>query len=88
MSDQDRKEISTSDRFRRMADQIDHNAASGAFAGACVIVPPQGAGSPMEIIVLDPDAGAVQFWSLVVAKVNVQLEEMKKAEMRAPVYGR
>jgi len=39
---------SNADYFRKMADRIDHNKDAG-FGGACVFIPPQGMGEPIEI---------------------------------------
>lgn len=87
------EELSISDRFRRMADQIDHNAG-GSFAGAYVIVPPilQDAGAaelfpPIEVLVLDTSQSPVQFLSMLSAKVAVALEHVKAQEAAASGFG-
>lgn len=93
MSDQPAPEISISDRFRRMADQIDHNAA-GSFAGAYVIVPPhlQDVGAaelfpPIEVLVLDTSQSPVQFLSMLSAKVATALEHVKMVEAQQSGFG-
>lgn len=87
-------ELSISDRFRRMADQIDHNA-TGSFAGAYVIVPPalmdEGAVAlfpPIEVLVLDTSQSPVQFLQMLSSKVAIALEHVKAQEARAAGYGR
>lgn len=84
--------ISDSDRFRRMADQIDHNAA-GAFAGAYVIVPPpfeqgQELFPPIEVLVLDTTQSPVQFLTLLQSKVATALAHIERLEAQAGGFGR
>ena len=88
------EDISISDRFRRMADQIDHNA-TGSFAGAYVIVPPhlQDVGAaelfpPIEVLVLDTSQSPVQFLQMLSAKVAVALEQVRAQEAQSQGYGR
>ncbi len=85
-------ELSTSARFRRMADQIDHNA-SGSFAGAYVIVPPAFGDAqmtelfpPIEVLVLDTSQSPVQFLSMLSAKIATALAHVEHLEAQARGY--
>lgn len=87
------EEITDSGRFRRMADQIDHNA-SGSFAGAYVIVPPKFDDPGMseifpaiEVLVLDTTQSPLQFLAMLSAKVAVALEHVKMLEVQKSGYG-
>lgn len=82
-----------SDKFRQMAERIDHNAAS-RFAGAVVIVPPtaeQGGhgGEPIEILMLDPTGNPAQFWGTLKTRVDTMLAELQQREQQMNVpFGR
>jgi len=82
MNDQplvEKKKSDVSDRYRLMADRIDHNA-DAAFGGACVIIPPAGGGEPIEFILLDLKSNPAQFWSTISTKITLVLEEMKQPQ--------
>lgn len=68
---------SNSERFRKMAERIDHNTDSG-FGGACVFVPPSGAGDPIEILMLDNAADPAQFYSTVATRIQITLERLQQ----------
>lgn len=72
-----------SDRFRTMAERIDRNPSE--FGGACVIVPP-GGGTPIEFLVVDPNADLAQFYSTIQTKLQMQLEELKDQQRNLRGY--
>jgi len=55
--------------FREMAEKIAHNVDS-SFAGAVVIVPPDGGGEPISLLILDSTKDPIQFWSLIEARAT------------------
>jgi hypothetical protein len=79
--------ISNAERFRKMADRIELNKESG-FGGACVIIPPQGAGEPIEILMLDNSADLAQFFSTVATRVQRAVDEAGNAQQLAMGFGR
>lgn len=76
-----------SDRFRQMADRIDHNEASG-FAGAVLIVPPPGGGDVIEMLVLDPQPDVAQFYSTLATRIQNSLTNLDTANRQARAFGR
>ena len=75
------------ERFRKMADRIELNKESG-FGGACVISPPQGAGDPIEILMLDNSADLAQFFSTVATRVQRAVDEASNNSALASGFGR
>lgn len=72
---------SVSERLRRMAARIDHNAETSTFGGAVVIIPPDQGGDPIEILILDSQGDSAQFWGTVTHRVKAaidQLDEVRK----------
>jgi len=78
MNDEPAKPLSNSDRFRRMAEAIDHNTDSG-FGGAFVIVAPEG-GNPLETLILDAGQDHMQFWILLRTKCDVEIKRLDTIE--------
>ena len=78
---------SNSEPFRKMADRIEHNLESG-FGGACVIIPPTGAGEPIEILMLDNSADLAQFFSTVATRVQRAVDEASNNAALATGFGR
>jgi len=78
---------SNADYFRKMADRIDHNKDAG-FGGACVFIPPQGMGEPIEILILDTGSEAAQFYSTVATRLQIALEKLQSQNQMAGTYGR
>ncbi len=72
----EKKKSDVSDRYRLMADRIDHNA-DAAFGGSCVIIPPPGGGDPIEFILLDLKSDPAQFWATISTKITIALEGLK-----------
>ncbi len=72
---------SISIRFDEMAKKIRHNEAPNLSIGACVIVPP-GGGDPIEFLLIDSKSDLAQFYSAIMTKIQVQLEEMKNQQQR------
>lgn len=71
-----------SDRFRKMADRIDHNAPlspdspNTLFGGAAVIIPPNNGGKPVELLLLDASSDPAQFWSTVMTRIKLVVDEL------------
>jgi len=82
MDDGQPTKISDAQRFRAMADRIDHNTES-TFGGGFVIVPPQQGGEAMEALILDTRADPVQFFMLLQAKIQNVLEDLKDRQRMA-----
>ena len=78
---------SNSERFRKMAERIDHNKDAG-FGGACVFVPPQGMGDPIEILILDTGSEAAQFYSTVATRIQLTLDKLQNQNQASSVFGR
>lgn len=76
--------VNHSDPFRRVAEKIEINKDNG-FAGAFVIVPPQG--EPQDMLLLDSSASPVIFWSTLKTRVDIALEELDEAERRGGFGG-
>jgi hypothetical protein len=70
---------SNSERFRKMADRIEHNADAG-FGGACVFVPPSGGGEPIEILMIDNGANPAQFYSTVATRIQLTLDQINNPQ--------
>lgn len=70
--------------LRGMADKIATNASNG-FAGAFVIVPPDG--EPHEMLLLNNAQSLVMFWSLVQATAKMAVEAIEEQE-RGGMMGR
>jgi hypothetical protein len=66
------------DRFRAMADRIERNSTD-AFAGAVVIIPPEGGGDPVEILQLDSKPSPSEFWGLIKFKADVAVSDLSNA---------
>lgn len=74
-----------SEPFRRVAEKIEINKDNG-FAGAFVIVPPEG--EPQDMLLLDSSASPVIFWSTLKTRVDIALAELDEAERRGGFGGR
>jgi hypothetical protein len=80
------------ERFRIMAERIDHNIkADYHFGGAAVIVPPAGSGieKPIELLILDDNADPAQFLSTIVTRIQIMLREIEdRARLLQQGFGR
>lgn len=72
--------------FRKMAEQIEHNAGAG-FGGACVIVPPANGGEPIELLMLDPKGDIAQFYATIQSRITVLLQKLEDQQRVAQGYG-
>ena len=81
MSDEQPQRPTDAQRFTNMAKRIEHNTDS-TFGGAFVIVPPPGAGEPIEALLLDEKADPVQFLKLLESKIKHNLDEIDARERR------
>ena len=70
--------------FRAMAERIARNDPD-EFAGALLIVPPQG--EPVEYLAINPKQDVAAFWGAVQAYVQRVLAEMEEKQ-RNPFGGR
>lgn len=73
--------MTTAESFTTMAVRIEHNANS-TFGGACVIIPPEGGGDAIELLLLDASADPAQFWSTIATRIQVvltKLDDQKRA---------
>lgn len=68
-----------SDRFRQMADRIDHNKDS-TFGGAAVIVPPQNGGEPVVVLVLDEKGDPAQFWGTILTRAQLEVSRLTERQ--------
>lgn len=66
----------TSKPFHEMARAIEHNAGQG-FGGAVVIVPPQGGGEPIELLMLDSKGDVAQFFSTIQTRIQLLLQDLQ-----------
>jgi hypothetical protein len=82
-----RPEQNVSEKFRQMADRIDHNAASG-FGGACVLVLPDQNRRAIEILVLDSTSDIAQFIGAVAARLKMIQDEMSAEQQRNQAFRR
>ena len=82
----EKKDDDPSARFRAMADRVDHNR--GIFGGAVVIVPPAGAGDPIEFILLDVSADAVQFWATIKGRIDKEIAKLDENSRNKQAFGR
>jgi len=72
--------------FRKMADRVDLNAQEG-FAGAFVVVPPEG--DPVELLLLNNQKSPAMFWSLLKTTAEMQIAELEEKQRVAQSgYGR
>jgi len=69
------KSQATVDPFRRMADRIEKNA-DATFGGAVVIVPPSYAGDTIELLMLDAQGDAAQFWGTIATRIQIILKSL------------
>lgn len=81
MSDETPQRPTDASRFADMAKRMEHNANS-KFGGAFVIVPPEGAGEPMEALILDTTGDPAQFLMLLQAKITQVLAMIDNAQRR------
>ena len=73
--------------FDRMSQLLVANQAT-TFGGACVIIPPTGAGEPIEILMLDNSADLAQFFSTVATRVQRAVDEASNNAALATGFGR
>lgn len=89
MTDEPIASPTPADPFRDMAERIERNDAA-EFGGAFVLVPPGLASDmkPVEMLILDPNADAAQFWGTLMTRAKIALDEIEQAQRGAGVYGR
>lgn len=87
MNDEPPKPPSTADRFRKMAERLDHNAAAG-FGGCFLIVPPADGGEAIETLILDERQNAAQFWVLLKTKCEDEIIRLDQANRQGQAFRR
>ena len=76
-----------SDKFRKMASNIDLNAEAANFGGAFVVIPPEGGGEAIETLILDSKQDPSQFWSLLQAKASLMIAELEEKKRLSGTFG-
>ncbi len=74
-----------SEPFTRMAERIDKNEGE-SFGGAFVIIPPEGAGTPMQSLMFNTGTDKAQFWLMLQGMINTALAEIQTQQTNP--YGR
>ena len=74
-----------SEPFTRMAERVRTNA-DAKFGGAVVIVPP--AGDPIELLMLDAQGDQAQFWSTILTRIQVLMQNLQERERVAQGFQR
>lgn len=85
----DAKEVSAqtaAGAFTKMADAILLNKQA-SFGGAVVIIPPEGGGEPVDLLLLTRQS-PVAFWALLKATVEAALSDLDAAARQNRAYGR
>ena len=77
----------TSDEpFTKMAERIKHNV-DATFGGAVVIVPPGGT-DPIELLMLDAQGDAGQFWGTIKTRIQLAVDKLDEQQRVAQGFGR
>ena len=76
-----------SERFRRMADRLDHNQTD-PFGGCFLIVPPKEGGEAIETLILDANQDPSQFWILLKSKCDHQIALLDNKSRSNQAFGR
>ena len=76
-----------SEPFYQMKEKIDRNEGT-KFGGAAVIVPPTGAGDAIELLLLDAQGDQAQFWSTILTRIQVIMQNLQEKERVASTFGR
>ena len=78
--------MSESDRFRQMADRIDHNKDS-TFGGAAVIIPPLNGGEPVVMLLLDEKGDPAQFWGTILTRAQMEVQKLQNQSQVQRAFG-
>lgn len=71
--------------FAAMAERIVKNKDE-SFGGAFVVVPPAGAGEPLQALVINAGVDGAMFWQVLQAQITVALGNIQ--QQQANPYGR
>jgi len=82
----DRPEAKQSEPFSEMANAIKHNAGQ-AFGGAVVIVPPEGGGEPISLLMLDSKGDVAQFYGTISSRIQMIVQDLQEKQ-RVAGFGR
>jgi len=77
---------SLAQRFDAMSERIKHNELA-PFGGACVIVPPENGGEPIELLMLDASADPAQFWSTIATRLQIVLKNLEDSRRTGQAFG-
>jgi len=83
----DKPKNPAAESLRRMADRIERNAADG-FGGCVVIIPPEGAGAPIEMLTICDQADIAQFYANINARVQARVSELQDQQARSQAFRR
>lgn len=78
----------TAKPFEKVAEDILHNTDRATFGGAAVIVPPEGGGDPIELLVLSSTGDPAEFWILLKTRVDAQIQAVDQATRTKAAYPR
>ena len=77
-----------SDKSQPFADMVEAIIRNSNFGGAFVIVPPEGAGEPVQTLLLDPSPDPAQFWQMILTKCQIQIAEIEIMKRQESAFGR
>lgn len=77
---------SPAELFFQMRERIAKNE-DASFGGAFVIVPPEGAGEPVQTLLLDPTPDPAQFWQMILTKCQIQIAEIEVKQRTNRAFG-
>lgn len=78
---------SPADAFEEMARRIRHNSDS-PFGGAVVIVPPEGGGDVVNVLLLDATTRVADFWSMLSSRIQSEVAEIDAKQQQQNPYRR
>ena len=80
----DTDKVSPAELFFQMRERIDKN---DNFGGAFVIVPPEGAGEPVQTLLLDPTPDPAMFWQMIQTKCQIMIAEIEIKKRQNAAFG-
>jgi hypothetical protein len=73
--------------LRDRADSIERNG-NEAFGGCFVVIPPEGGGEPVDVMVLDRRHDLAFFWNSVISKCQFELAAVEQQQRSGQGFGR
>ena len=77
-----------SEQSQPFADMVEAIIRNSNFGGAFVVVPPEGAGEPVQTLLLDPTPDPAQFWQMLLTKCQIMIAEIEVAQRTNQAFGR